>query len=251
MARVRRSRRVPGEPAAAPPALSRATRGLVAALLGAMVLMALTSLVGDSPTVDECVYPVEGQYYLRTGDFSFNPQNPPLLKLLSAIPLVLHSARLDLDPRWHTNLGGWEPWVLATRFAVDNLASYHRLFLEARMVPLALAVLLGLFVFRWSAALWGAPGGLLSLGLYVFCPNVLAHARLATPDLPVTCFMFLASYALWRAATRGRAGDVLWLGLFVGLALATKFSAVLLAPILGAQAWLLARDPPASGATPA
>jgi hypothetical protein len=270
MARVRRPRRVEDEAAegtAAAPvgtsaeapsadpvtpwsALSRGTRGAVVALLVAFVLLAFASLVGDSPTVDECVYPVEGQYYLRTGDFSFNPQNPPLLKLLSAIPLVLHGARLDLDPRWHANLGGWEPWVLATRFALDNAASYHRLFIEARLVPLGLAVLLGLFVFRWSAALWGTHGGLLSLGLYVFCPNVLAHARLATPDLPVTCFMFLASYALWRAATRASAGDVLWLGLFVGLAFATKFSAVLLGPILAAQAWLLAKSPDEAGASP-
>lgn len=248
MARVRRSRRV-DDPSPQATGLSRPVRWLVAALLSGMVLLALTSLVGDSPTVDECIYPVEGQYYLHTGDFRFNPQNPPLLKLLVAIPLVLHGARLDLAPQWHTNQGGWEPWVLSTKFALDNLAHYHRLFIEARMVPLALAVLLGLFVFRWSAALWGTPGGLLSLGLYVLCPNVLAHARLATPDLPVTCFMFLSSYALWRAATRGKPVDVVWLGVFVGLAFATKFSALLLGPILGTQAWLLVRDPRASGAT--
>ena len=248
MARVRRSRRVDDPPTQAT-GLSWPVRWLVASLLAGMVLLALTSLVGDSPTVDECIYPVEGQYYLHTGDFRFNPQNPPLLKLLVAIPLVLHGARLDLAPQWHTNLGGWEPWVLSTKFALDNLAHYHQLFIEARMVPLALAVLLGLFVFRWSAALWGTPGGLLSLGLYVLCPNVLAHARLATPDLPVTCFMFLSSYALWRAATRARGSDVVRLGIFVGLAFATKFSALLLGPILGTQAWLLVRDPRASGAT--
>ena len=249
MARVRRSRRVDGLPSQAEQQ-SRSVRWAVAALLALMALLAFTSLVGDSPTVDEFIYPVEGRYHLATGDFSFNPQNPPLLKLLSAIPLVLHGARLDLDPRWHTHLGGWEPWVLSTRFALDHAAQYHRLFVEARLVPLALAVLLGVFVFRWSAALWGTPGGLLSLGLYALCPNVLAHARLATPDMPVTCFMFLSSYALWRAATRGRTADVLWLGVFVGLAFASKFSAVLLGPILGAQAWLLSRAPQPSGAPP-
>lgn len=243
MARVRRPRRVDDPSPRAASAPSAAVRRAVAALLALMALLAFTSLLGDSPTVDEFVYPVEGAYYLRTGDFRFNPQNPPLLKLLTAVPVLLHGARLDLSPRWHTDLGGWEPWVLSTRFALDNLAHYHRLFVEARMVPLALALLLGLFVFRWSAALWGDAGGLLSLALYALCPNVLAHARLATPDLPVTCFMFLSSYALWRAWTRGRPADVVWLGAFVGLSFATKFSALLLGPILVAQAWLLSRDP--------
>ena len=249
MARVRRSRRV-DDPAPQTTALPLSVRRAVAALLAVMALLAFTSLLGDSPTVDEFVYPVEGQYHLRTWDFRFNPQNPPLLKVLSALPALLHGARLDLDPRWHTNQGGWEPWVLGTRFALDNLAHYHRLFVEARLVTLALALLLGLFVFRWSAALWGNAGGLLSLALYVFCPNVLAHARLATPDLPVTCFMFLSSYALWRAMTRAQKSDVVWLGVFVGLSFATKFSALLLGPILITQSWLLWRDPAVSGAVP-
>ena len=34
-----------------------------------------------------------------------------------------------------------------------------------------------------SRRLYGILGGLLSLALWVFCPNILAHARLATSDM--------------------------------------------------------------------
>ncbi len=235
---------------AAPPPSSipaEVERWIVRSLLALLVVLCVTSLVGDAPTVDEFVYPVEGRYYIATGDFRFNPQNPPLVKLLSAIPLLLDGARLDLDPRWHRDLGGWEPWVLGTRFMLDNVAHYHRLFVEARLISVAFALALGLALYRWSSVLWGTAGGLLSLALYVLCPNILAHARLATPDFAVTLFMFLASWALWRAATRSRREDLVLLGAMIGLAFASKFSALLLFPILGAQLWLLRRHRSALG----
>jgi hypothetical protein len=71
----------------------------------AWAALAVTSARGDAPTVDEFVYPPEGAYYLRTGDLLFNPQNPPLIKLLGGAALLLHGARLDLAAQWRTNFG--------------------------------------------------------------------------------------------------------------------------------------------------
>ena len=220
--------------------LTRRRAGLAAAaLLGLFLVASVTSLVDDSPTIDEFVYPVEGQYMLLTGDFSFNPQGPPLVKLLGAIPLLFHNSRLDLDPRWHTNAGGWEPWVLGTRFMIDNLSNYHALFVEARLFSVLFAVVMAIVVFVWANELWGRAGGLLTLALYVSCPNIVAHARLLTPDLAVTFFMFLASYFLWKVMKTPRWSYVAALGLSIGLAFASKFSAALLAVILPIQAMVL------------
>lgn len=207
-----------------------------AALFTLFLVPSIGSMRDDSPTVDEFVYPAEGQYMVLTGDFSFNPQGPPLVKLLGAIPLFLHNARLDLDPRWHTNAGGWEPWMLATKFMMDNVQQYHSLFVEARLFTVAFGLLMGLVVFMWAKELWGQAGGLLALALYVSCPNIVAHARLLTPDLPVALFMFLSSYFLWRLMKQPRWGHVAALGLSIGLAFASKFSAILLFVILPIQA---------------
>ena len=58
------------------------------------------------------------------------------------------------------------------------------------------SVLGGLVVFAWSRRLYGIWGGLLSLALWVFCPNVLAHARLITSDMGSTALGVAATYRL-------------------------------------------------------
>ncbi|MEZ4394615.1 MAG: glycosyltransferase family 39 protein [Polyangiales bacterium] len=205
--------------------------------LAAWCALAVLSARGDSPTVDEFVYPPEGIYYLRTGDFRFNPQNPPLIKLLSGALMLARGATVDLSAQWRTGLGGWEPWVFSTRFMLDNRGAYQSMFVEARLIPIALGALLGWFVFVWARELWGSLGGVVAVLAYVACPTILAHARLVTPDLPVTCFMFLSSYALWRWTEGPSRGLAVAFGACVGLSFAAKFSAVLLAPVLAAQLW--------------
>ena len=61
----------------------------------------------------------------------------------------------------------------------------------------AFSALGALVVFAWSRRLYGAWGGMLSLILWVFCPNVLAHARLITTDLGATALAVLATYVFW------------------------------------------------------
>lgn len=215
----------------------RRTVAVAAGLLLVWSGLAWHSAAGDAPTVDEFVYPPEGIYHLRTGDFRFNPQNPPLIKLLSGALMLLRGARLDLSPQWRTGFGGWEPWVFSTRFMLDNRGAYHALFVEARLVNIALGALLGFFVFRWARALWGSLGAVTALAAFVACPTLLAHARLVTPDLAVTCFMFLSAYALWRWTGSPSRQTAAVFGACVGLSFASKFSAVLLGPIIVAQLW--------------
>ena len=64
------------------------------------------------------------------------------------------------------------------------------------MVMPLFSVLGGLVVFAWSRRLYGTGGGLLSLCLWVFCPNVLAHCRLITTDLGSTALGVAATYRL-------------------------------------------------------
>ena len=88
----------------------------------------------------------------------------------------------------------------------------------------ATAVLLGVFVCRWSRALYGPVSALFAAALFTFDPNILAHARLITPDITVTTFSFIAVYYFWRLLTAGRTRDGLWAGVGLGLALLSKFT---------------------------
>ena len=77
-----------------------------------------------------------------------------------------------------------------------NAADYFELFTRARLLMPLFSVVGGLVVFAWSSRLYGGPGGLLSLALWVFCPNILAHARLVTTDMAATALGVLATFVV-------------------------------------------------------
>ena len=96
------------------------------------------------------------------------------------------------------------------------------------MVMPVFSILGGLVVFDWSRRLHGSRGGLLSLCLWVFCPNILAHCRLVTTDVGSTALGVAATFVFWlylrSPSWRGAAAA----GVMLGLAELTKFSMLLL-----------------------
>jgi hypothetical protein len=100
-----------------------------------------------------------------------------------------------------------------------------------RMPILLLGLGLALLVFLWAREWFGLGGGILSLALFCFDPNFIAHSGLVTTDVGISLFLFGAVYFLWRICRRLEAASVVLFLLFFGLAFVTKFSAVLLLPI--------------------
>ena len=100
-----------------------------------------------------------------------------------------------------------------------------------RMPILLLGLGLALLVFLWAREWFGLAGGILSLSLFCFDPNFIAHSGLVTTDVGISLFMFGAVYFLWRICRRLEVTSVVLFLLFFGLAFVTKFSAVLLLPI--------------------
>jgi hypothetical protein len=92
----------------------------------------------------------------------------------------------------------------------------------------------------WASQIYGTTGGLFSLALYCLSPNILAHSRFATPDLPLTFFGFAAAYFFWRSARSASVSGPVFCGIFLGLTLLCKYSALIWIPILAAVAVLAA-----------
>ena len=80
------------------------------------------------------------------------------------------------------------------------------------------ALLLGWYVFSWSFALYGNSGAITAIVLYSFCPNILAHARLITPDIVVTAFFFITLYYFWKMLRENRWSIAVMAGVALGLA---------------------------------
>lgn len=112
----------------------------------------------------------------------------------------------------------------------------------ARLMTTLYSVLVALMVFSWSRQLYGNLAGLISLGLYVFDPNLIAHSQLITTDIYVTGMILFCSYWLWKFANSHRWQDGLVLAGILGLAQLAKYTAVSLYPLLAIA--LLVRDGP-------
>lgn len=195
-----------------------------------LVLLAaaqVTSISQESQTYDEGAHLVAGYSYWKTGSFALNPEHPPLAKLLAALPL------LALRPLLPTALPDWQmreydagvAFLYSNRVPADKLLFYGRLGAIVSTLGLALALAL------WTAARFNRSAALCVLILFAFDPVVIAFGRYVDTDTAVTLFSFCACI-LWgaylQAPTRGR----LWAaGAALGLALLSKFSAIVLLPV--------------------
>ncbi len=193
-----------------------------------ILLQAVPSLQQESLTFDELLRQLPGYLHLTGGEYRIHTEHPPFIKMLTALPLLLLDVKVPPPPETWTESSRWQ-------FAYDFLYVANdadRLTLLGRLAVLPLMMLLGLFIFRWSKELFGRGAAILALFLYSFEPNVLAHGRLMNTDLGVACFLFLTLYFFSRMLREVTLGRVLSAGLCLGMALATKYSALWAPPIL-------------------
>ena len=189
---------------------------LALALLSLLTLQVLAGSVYNSATFDELYQLSAGYAYLRTGDARLSNHHPPLLDVWVALPLLLFDLHLPLDnAAWQQAARGSFGDVFVWQANADQAL---RLFWVARLPNLALALLLGAAVFRWTSELSNRAAGLLALTLYVFDPGIVAHAGLSTNDLGVAATLFFAVWAWWKWIERPSSARLFIAGLLAGAA---------------------------------
>ncbi len=201
----------------------------VIGLLSLHYALAAQSLLLENPTVDEVVHMPAGITYWQKGTFRLYHHNPPLFKLVAALPVVM--AHPETEPLYERDW--WrsrDPSAItfAQWFAAFNHSRYFELFQLARLTMPLFSIVGGLVVFAWSRRLYGVWAGLLSLALWVFCPNILAHARLITSDVCSTAMGAAATYIFWCYLHKPNWRWALAAGVALGLAQLSKFSMLLL-----------------------
>jgi len=197
----------------------------------AAIFIALTvgSYTRKSATVDEPQHLTAGYTALRLHDYRIDPEHPPFLRLWAALPLLaMRDVHLDTNGvAWQTANG----WDYSHHFLYE-LNDADRLLYRARFMTVLLGILLGVLLFCWARELFGFWTAAAVLALYCVEPNILANSSLVTTDFGVACFIFGALYFLWRLARELTIGNLAGLVVFFALAQASKFSALLLGPIV-------------------
>jgi len=206
----------------------------IAAMLIFMTIQMVQAARVKSATMDEQNHITRGITYALTGDLRLGRVHPPLINLLSGLPFLFsRNFELPLD---HDS---WKNSVLDA-FARELLwkgdKDTHSIVFRARLPIIALTLLLSMILYLWARELYGNKAGLLAFALLALDPNILAHGSLATNDLGLACFSTLSIYTFWRWLQRPTWGRALVATVALGLAQASKFSALFLIPALGVTA---------------
>ncbi len=201
----------------------------VVALLALCGWMAASVSGHFSTTFDEIAHLAAGQSYWTRADFRLQPENGNFPQRWAALPLLASSPTLPPtnDPDWQKG----DVWGVGFQYFY-TLGNHPAAMLAAgRAMITLLGVALAAVVYAWSRSLFGRTGAFVSLVLAVFCPNLIAHAGLATSDLAAALAFVLALLTWWRLLHRVTVGRVLAAGGALGLLALAKFSCVLFAPV--------------------
>ncbi|HEY1498516.1 MAG TPA: glycosyltransferase family 39 protein [Acidobacteriaceae bacterium] len=201
----------------------------VCGLLLVQAALVLAAVHRESLTFDEDDHMFAGYMMWKTGDYGLNPEHPPLVKLLAAVPLLGE----DL---WVPPQHGWdfkkEAYLDGRDWLAHNDGASQRLVFRMRMAAGLLAWGLSLTVFFATREWFGEVAALVAMTLVVFDPNIMAHSALVTTDVGVTLFFLLSIWTFYRFVRKPTLVRLLLAGLAAGLLAATKHSGILLAPML-------------------
>jgi len=218
------------------PASERYYRFAVSALFLAFAAQCFFLIYDKSPTTDEVSFhTVNGYAYLKTRDFRMSPATPPLVREWVAVPWLWMKPVLNLSG------SSWRE-ADSVPFAVEFFYGHNRersdkLLRTARFFAWLLAAGMGWVVYRWARTIYGRTASLVALGLFAFSPTIVGHSALAAADVGPALFYLLAIYLLFENDRHDSSRFPWGAALALGCALASKYTAVLLLPVIGVLLW--------------
>jgi hypothetical protein len=108
---------------------------------------------------------------------------------------------------------------------------YLSRFITARLMTTLFSLLVAYVVFSWARELSGFVPALISLGLYVLDPNIIAHSQLVTTDIYAAGMVLFSAYWLWKFANTRKWSHGLFLAFMLGMAQLAKYTAISLYPL--------------------
>ena len=221
------------------PVVVRKAEAVCGALLLLMAVNLFAAISRKSITNDEIVHIPAGYYHLVAGEFQLNNEHPPLVKMWAALPLLIVQPDEPPAPKTEAENFMERTWGFHERFWQANQARFQTVTFWPRVMMIPITLALGALIFVFARKLFGETAALIAVALYVLEPTVLAHGRVVHTDVPAALAYLLFFFALHKYSEAPGTKRALILGLVCALALLTKFSMLVLVPVLAV--YLLAR----------
>lgn len=202
---------------------------VLAGIIAAAFSLMLWASFGDSAIMDELAHIPAGYGYVHNFDYRLNPEHPPLVKALAALPLAFSDLNFQTEnPAWAKDING--QWDMGSSFIYGSGNDPNYIVRLSRMAPIFLTLFLIVLIYAWSAELLGAWWGLLPAALFGLSPTILAHGHYVTTDIGAAFGIVLATYYFVKFLSSSSVSHLFMAGISFGVAQLMKFSAVLLIP---------------------
>ena len=216
-----------------------AARFLAIACLLLFFALGLRATLVMVPTNDEAAHMLRGFVLSSSGGLQFQTGHAPFSHRL--IGVFLPGDPSVPEPQQLSSWPDGERLQLASELLWESGLDVDRVLFLARLPILWMGVILGGLIASWTLS-WNGRGAMgVALVLFAAAPNLLASASLATTDFTTVVTYFATIYAWWRYWKYPSRRWWLLTGVFLGLALATKLTAVLLLPVLFLLTFLFLR----------
>jgi hypothetical protein len=211
----------------------------VAALIAVQTVLLVYSAYIHSPTLNEPAHLVAGLSNWKFGRFEVYKVNPPLVRMVAAIPITATGYHEDWSAFYEAP--GARPEIpMGFTFASLNCQRLLFIFFLARLACIPFSWI-GLTVcYLWARDLYGKPAGIVAALFWCFEPNILAHASLITPDAHGASLALAASYLFWRWLKAPDWTGAIAAGIVLGVAELSKTTFVLFYPLWPVM-WLIYR----------
>jgi hypothetical protein len=218
---------------------------LAALVLVLIVPVELSIARSLSITYDEVLHIAAGISHLERHELVVNAEHPPLMKLLgAALPWALGAREGEEGVRLYPRPFASQDEVkrLQYRYGEAVIARDNERFrfpgaregadaltVAARIPFVAFPLAVALVGYLWSRARFGPGGGLVTLLLLATYPDLLGHGAIVKNDVPLAALALASGFLLDKLACEGGLARLLALAALTGVALATKFTAVVIA----------------------
>ena len=216
----------------APPAhrLTRRWAWIIAVILLALYAgMTLAASMGKGVSFDEGEELAVGYDIWLHHDFRMEGANGDFVKRWATLPFLVSKPTFPSmdNPAWRSAA----PYVLGYRFLFSSGNVPPRMLLQARVMVALLGIATGLLVFYCSMEMFGPLGGLFSLALFVFSPDMLAFGGVVSTEMSICLTLLGSTWCIWRLLQRISWGRLVLGAVFLPLLFLAKATALVIFPI--------------------
>jgi 4-amino-4-deoxy-L-arabinose transferase-like glycosyltransferase len=207
--------------------------------------ISLNLITHESVTTDEEAHIPAAYSYVMYGNFSLNPEHPPLAKLIAGVGFIDSHYNYPTNLLNQHNEVGQREWQVGNAFLYQSGNNINSILLRTRL-PLLIASTVGLLItYLLFCRITTRKIAFLTLFFTALSPTVIGHGHLVTTDVLVMNTITISILCFIQYLRKPTRLYAVIAGITLGIAELSKFSAALLLVLfpLGACLYIYANKP--------